>query len=126
MFDDRPTPLTPLPRRETRTNHVRARLAELAALDPTRLAPAQRSLPGDLSLLERYVMGEVQGRLMAIECLQLSKRMARDFEAIETELLSADEISRRRDARGRGERRRHGRAEGYRWAQSKGLPPRIR
>ena len=123
MFEDCPKSL--IPDRHIRTAHVRGRIEEFAGRDPERLAPAQRSLPQDLQLLERYVLGEVRGRLMAIECHQLAKRMSRDFEAIEAELLSEEEIARRREARGRGERRRHGRAAGFRLALSKGLPPRI-
>lgn len=123
MFEDRQKPL--IPAQKIRTAHVRDRLEQLAGCDPERLAPAQRFLADDLHLLERYVLGEVRGRLMAIRCHQLAKRMSRDFEAIEAELLPEEEIARRRDARGRGERRRHGRAQGFRLAHSKGLPPRI-
>ena len=101
------------------------RVAELAGRDPAALAPAHRTLAADLQLLERYVLGEVKGRLMAIRCHQLSKRLSRDFQAIEAELLSKEEVAARRDARQRGERRRHNRAQGYRSALSKGLPPRI-
>lgn len=110
---------------EARTCHARSRIAELADRDPTQLGPAQRSLADDLRLLERYVLGEVNGRLMSIRCHQLARRLPRDFEAIEAELLSEEEIAKRHEARERGEKRRHGRAQGYRWALSKGLPPRI-
>jgi hypothetical protein len=103
------------PTSEIRTNHVRERIRRLAvSRGQYEFSDGERRLIDDLLLLERWVVGEVKGTAMSIQCHQIAKRLSRDFDAIERELLTPDEIDRRRQSRDKGSRRRKGRAAAMR------------